>query len=154
MAQRSKKEHIIATALPLFLDNGFKGTSIDMVVKASAVSKPTVYNHFPDKSALMHAVLARWIDNNKPMILPVRDRAQVADLINERWLTAEAVRIYAIVIGEGFRFPEARQLFWEQYDRHWQVAFDYVCDHSPGLDRDAVERELDRALLQRLRAQQ
>ncbi len=153
MAQRSKKEHIIATALPLFLDNGFKGTSIDMVVKASAVSKPTVYNHFPDKSALMHAVMARWIDSNKPMILPVRDPDQLADLIDEHWLTAEAVRIYAIVIGEGYRFADARRLFWEQYDRRWRVAFGYVCDQSPGLDRSAVECQLDRALLQRLQAQ-
>ncbi|MEM7562893.1 MAG: TetR/AcrR family transcriptional regulator [Pseudomonadota bacterium] len=44
MAQKSKKDHIVATALPLFLENGFKGTSIDLVVKASEVSKPTVYN--------------------------------------------------------------------------------------------------------------
>ena len=33
-----------------------------MVVKASGVSKPTVYNHFPDKSALINEVLQRWID--------------------------------------------------------------------------------------------
>jgi AcrR family transcriptional regulator len=51
MAQRSKKDHIAAAALPLFLENGFKGTSIDMVVRVSGVSKPTVYNHFPDKAA-------------------------------------------------------------------------------------------------------
>ena len=153
MAQRSKKEHIITTALPLFLDNGFKGTSIDMVVKASAVSKPTVYNHFPDKSALMFALLANWIENNKPLIMQVRDPAQLADLINRHWLTDEAVRLYAIVIGEGFRFPAARALFWEQYDRRWRVAFGYVCDQSPDLDRDSVDRALDHELLQRLQAQ-
>jgi TetR/AcrR family transcriptional regulator of autoinduction and epiphytic fitness len=61
MAQKSKKEHITAVALPLFLQNGFKGTSIDVVVKQSSVSKPTVYNHFPDKAALILAVVEQWV---------------------------------------------------------------------------------------------
>ena len=153
MAQRSKKQHIIGTALPLFLENGFKGTSIDMVVKASGVSKPTVYNHFPDKSALMLAVLERWVEDHKPLILPVHDPDELQNLAREHWLTAEAVRFYAIVIGEGFRFPAARELFWERFDRRWRIAFSYVCEHTPGLDRVAVDRELDRQLLERLRGQ-
>ena len=152
MAQRSKKGHIVETALPLFLENGFKGTSIDMVVRASGVSKPTVYNHFPDKSALMFAVLLRWIEDNKPLILPIHDAAELDTLVGRHWLTQQAVRLYAIVIGEGFRFPDARELFWEQFDRRWRIAFGYVCDHSPNLDRATVERELDRQLLERLRA--
>ncbi|MGD8421437.1 MAG: TetR/AcrR family transcriptional regulator, partial [Gammaproteobacteria bacterium] len=69
MAQRSKKDHIVSTALPLFLEQGFKGMSIDMVVRASGVSKPTVYNHFPDKSALMETVLRRWVEDHKPVIV-------------------------------------------------------------------------------------
>lgn len=151
MAQRSKKDHIAAAALPLFLENGFKGTSIDMVVKMSGVSKPTVYNHFPDKAALMLAVLARWIDNNKPLILPVRTMAELEALIRDHWLTDEAVGLYAIVIGEGWRFPPARKLFWEQFDRLWRAAFGYLCEHSADFDITVVDRQLDRQLLDRLR---
>ena len=153
MAQRSKKDHIVATALPLFLENGFKGTSIDMVVKASRVSKPTVYNHFPDKSALMLAVLSAWIDRHKPLIVQIGDLDSLGEFIRRHWLTDEAARLYAIVIGEGFRFPDARRLFWEQYDRRWRDAFGYLCEQSPGLERDAVERRLDRELLSCLQAQ-
>ena len=152
MAQKSKKDHIAAAALPLFIENGFKGTSIDMVVKTSGVSKPTVYNHFPDKSALMLAVLARWIENNKPLILPIRDLTELEAFVRNHWLTDETVRLYAIVIGEGWRFPQAKMLFWEQYDRLWRIAFDYVCEHSPQLDRSVIDRQLDRQLLERLRA--
>jgi len=153
MAQRSKKDHIAAAAFPLFIDNGFKGTSIDMVVRVSGVSKPTVYNHFPDKSALMLAVLARWIENNKPLILPIKDLTELEAFIRKYWLTDEAVKLYALVIGEGWRFPLARKLFWEQFDRLWRIAFDYVCEHSPQLDRAAINHQLDRQLLERLRAQ-
>jgi AcrR family transcriptional regulator len=152
MAQRSKKDHIVATAMPLFLQNGFKGTSIDMVVRTSGVSKPTVYNHFPDKSALIHEVLLRWIDDNKPLILPIRDRAALDELVRTRWLTDEAVRFYAMVIGEGWRFPEAKRLFWEQFDRLWRKALGYVSDHSHSLQQTDIDLYLDRQLLNRLRA--
>jgi AcrR family transcriptional regulator len=151
MAQRSKKNHIVTSALPLFLEHGFKGTSIDMVVRASGVSKPTVYNHFPDKSALMDAVLRRWIESHKPVIVALAGTGELEDFIRQRWLNDEAVRLYAIVIGEGWRFPAAKRFFWEQYDRLWRVAFVYICERSPALDEAEVARLLDSSLLERLR---
>jgi len=151
MAQRSKKDYIAASALPLFLDNGFKGTSIDMVVKLSRVSKPTVYNHFPDKAALMMAVTSLWIDNNKPLIMPIRDLSELDEFVRSHWLTDDAVRFYALVIGEGWRFPEAKQLFWEQFDRLWRKALSYVTDHSSSLDQAEIDLRLDHQLLNRLK---
>lgn len=151
MAQRSKKDYIAASALPLFLENGFKGTSIDMVVKLSGVSKPTVYNHFPDKAALMMAVTSLWIDNNKPLIMPIRDLSELDKFVRTHWLTDDAVRFYALVIGEGWRFPEAKQLFWEQFDRLWCKALSYVSDHSSSLDQASIDLRLDHQLLNRLK---
>ena len=151
MAQRSKKDHIVTTALPLLLEQGFKGTSIDMVVRASGVSKPTVYNHFPDKSALMGTVLRRWVEDHKPVIVTLGGPAELDDFIRKHWLSDEAVRLYAIVIGEGWRFADGKRLFWEQYDRRWRVAFGYICERSSGLDADGVARLLDERLLERLR---
>jgi TetR/AcrR family transcriptional regulator of autoinduction and epiphytic fitness len=151
MAQRSKKEYIATSALPLFLENGFKGTSIDMVVKLAGVSKPTVYNHFPDKAALMKAVLAIWIENNKPVIMPVRDLNELDELVRRHWFTDEAVRLYALVIGEGWRFPQAKRLFWEQFDRLWRKALSYVSDHSSGLEQASIDLRLDHQLLSRLK---
>ena len=151
MAQKSKKDLIVETALPLFLENGFKGSSIDMVVRACAVSKPTVYNHFPDKAALMLAVVNRWSDLNKPQIMPISNLQALDEFIRTRWLTDEAIKFYAIVIGEGWRFPEARQLFWSQFDRLWRKAFGYVSDHSANFDPQAIELHLDHRLMQRLR---
>ena len=151
MAQRSKKEYIAATALPLFLENGFKGTSIDMVVKLTGVSKATVYNHYPDKAALMEAVLSLWIDNNKPLITPVRDLDELDELVRKHWFTDEAIRFYALVIGEGWRFPQAKRLFWEQFDRLWRKALTYVSDHSSGLEQASIDQRLDHQLINRLK---
>lgn len=151
MAQKSKKPHIVAIALPLFLENGFKGTSIDRIVKESGVSKPTVYNHFPDKAALLHEVLVRWIEFNKPAIMPIRDQAALDEFIRSRWLTDEAVQFYAMVIGEGWRFPRAKQLFWDQFDQPWRKALNFVSDHSSGLPQETIDQYLDQQLLNRLR---
>ncbi|MCP4331185.1 MAG: TetR/AcrR family transcriptional regulator [Gammaproteobacteria bacterium] len=151
MAQKSKKDYITATALPLFLENGFKGTSIDMVVRASKVSKPTVYNHFPDKTALLLAVLSRWIDANKPLISPLKDSAELDDFVRRHWLTDEAVQFYALVIGEGWRFPQAKRLFWDQFDHLWRKALGYVSANIDGLDLVSMEQWLDHQLLSRLK---
>jgi len=101
----------------------------------------------------MLAVLSRWIENNKPLILPIKDTTELEKLVRDHWLTDEAVRLYAIVIGEGRRFPSARKLFWGQFDRLWRVAFGYVCEHSPILEQAVIDQQLDRQLLDRLRAQ-
>ena len=151
MPQRSKKNHIVESALPLFLEHGFKGTSVDMVVRASGVSKPTVYNHFPDKASLMLEVLREWSERNKPMIRPVRDAAEFERLVQRSWLTAVAVRLYAIVIGEGWRFPAARQVFWERFDGLWRQALVYAAEHAVQGPTAAVGPYLDHQLLTRLR---
>ena len=151
MAQKSKKDQIAAAALSLFLDNGFKGTSIDMVVKTSKVSKATVYNHFPDKAALILATLVLWIEANKPLIAPVRNHHDFDELVQRHWLTDEAVRCYALVIGEGRRFPQAKQKFWEQYDGLWRQAFSYLSINADALDPALIDQQLDHQLLLRLK---
>jgi AcrR family transcriptional regulator len=149
MAQKSKKNQIAAAALSLFLENGFKGTSIDMVVKASEVSKATVYNHFPDKAALMLATLKLWMEANKPLIAPLQG-LDFDEFVQRHWLTDEAVRLYALVIGEGWRFPEAKQLFWTQFDRLWRQALGYLSTNATAIEADAIDMRLDHHLLQRL----
>ena len=151
MAQKSKKDQIAVAALPLFLENGFKGTSIDMVVRSSKVSKATVYNHFPDKAALILATLTLWVDANKPLIAPVNSIAEFDEFVRRRWLTDETVHLYALVIGEGWRFPQAKRLFWDHFDRLWRQALGYLSSNTDGFDAAAIELRLDQQLLQRLR---
>jgi AcrR family transcriptional regulator len=147
MAQRSKKDHIIECALPLFLQNGFKGTSIDQVVKLSAVSKPTVYNHFPDKAALMLAVMKHWAATHKPKIPATRYLPTLDQLIDGQWLRPETVGLYALVIGEGRRFSEASKVFWQQFDERWRQLF--IMTFAGEVPQ--VEMYIDQQLMSRLR---
>jgi hypothetical protein len=59
--------------------------------------------------------------------------------------------LYALVIGEGWRFPEAKQLFWTQFDRLWRQALGYLSTNATAIEADAIEMRLDHHLLQRLR---
>jgi len=121
MAQPSKKDFIAEKALPLFLANGIKGTSVDMVVKASGVSKPTVYNHFPDKATLMAHVVDHWLSQQQPPELKADNLEALTNEINKQWLTKEVIRLYGLVMGEGNRAPIAVQHFKEKFDTPWRA---------------------------------
>lgn len=124
MARASKKDQIAVAALPLFLQNGFKGTSIDMVVKTSGVSKPTVYKHFPDKASLMGYAMRCWLQQFSGLTLPdVATEALPAsglDALKQSLATgvfeADVFRIYRLVVAEGWRFPTAKTEFYEGFD--------------------------------------
>jgi TetR/AcrR family transcriptional regulator of autoinduction and epiphytic fitness len=151
MAQRSKKDLIIQTALPLFLEHGFKGTSVDLVVKISGVSKPTVYNHFPDKAALMHSVIETWVSTHQPKISPIDNALALNKVMEEKWLTSETLNLYALVIGEGRRFPEAKHLFWDSFDNNWQKALiDSTDKHALPIDL-TVNLLMDQHLISQLK---
>ncbi|MFQ3229646.1 TetR/AcrR family transcriptional regulator [Reinekea sp.] len=140
MAQPSKKDHIAASALPLFFEHGIKGTSVDMVVKISKVSKPTVYNHFPDKGALFLHVIQTWL-NSQPTagISPPSDMT-LLDHLEQTWLNDEALKLYALIIGEGYRAPEAAQLFKLQYDAVWRNCAEHWADNNGELKAELLEK--------------
>jgi len=149
MAQKSKRSYIVEMALPLFLEHGFKGTSIDLVVKISGVSKPTVYNHFPDKTALILAVVQNWCDRQQPIISSINSKKMLENEIDKKWLSDDSVKFYALVIGEGRRFEEAKQTFWKEFDTRWRQAF---AESSKAIVSPAeLDLILDQQLLRRLK---
>jgi AcrR family transcriptional regulator len=56
---QSTREHLLAAARELFARDGYDATSIEAVLQRSAVSRGSLYHHFPDKKALFEAVLIR-----------------------------------------------------------------------------------------------
>ncbi|MDX1734436.1 MAG: TetR/AcrR family transcriptional regulator [Halioglobus sp.] len=55
----SRRDHLVETALHLFMRDGFHATGIDRVLKESGVAKKTLYNHFSSKDDLIVAALAK-----------------------------------------------------------------------------------------------
>jgi len=54
---KSKKEHLVETALVLFHRDGFHATGIDKILAEAKVAKMTLYKHFSSKDELILAAL-------------------------------------------------------------------------------------------------
>ncbi|HEX8810837.1 MAG TPA: TetR/AcrR family transcriptional regulator [Terracidiphilus sp.] len=58
-------EKILHAALALFGERGIEGTSMDAIAQAAKVGKATIYNHWPDKEALLLEVML-WVNGLNP----------------------------------------------------------------------------------------
>ncbi|BFM47839.1 TetR/AcrR family transcriptional regulator [Marinomonas sp. THO17] len=105
----SKKSHIVIAACDLFTLQGYQATSIDQVVAAAGVSKPTVYSNFPTKLALWEEVLEHIVSQATPSMTEKRlafaeqpHSALAAWLaIWESWSSLpENLAVYRIFLGE------------------------------------------------------
>jgi len=65
---RSSEAHekVVRAALQLFCERGIEPTSMDSIARASGVSKATIYNHWPDKEALLLEVVEMIHGLNRP----------------------------------------------------------------------------------------
>jgi AcrR family transcriptional regulator len=54
-----RRPQILDTALELFLESGYDGTSMQAVASAAGVTKPVIYDAFDSKDALFRALLER-----------------------------------------------------------------------------------------------
>ncbi|HEX6359013.1 TetR/AcrR family transcriptional regulator [Actinophytocola sp.] len=120
-----KQAAILEAATEVFLDNGFRGTSMDVVARAAGVAKQTVYQHFVDKERLFVAVVREAVDAvADPVAAEIRQLGSGSDLAAD--LTELAVRqlgavlrprvlaLRRLVIAEAGRFPELGQAFFDQ----------------------------------------
>src|SRR4029077_16842777 len=60
------RERILDVATELLFSNGYGANSIEGIARRSRVSKRTFSQRFPDKAALMSAVVVRLIDGLRP----------------------------------------------------------------------------------------
>ena len=63
-AAAATRERICAAAEELFLRDGYARTSIRAVAKAAGVAEATIYLAFPNKAALLDAVIVRATRDN------------------------------------------------------------------------------------------
>ena len=53
------KERILETALRLFAEGGYEGTSTGDIAKVLGVTKGALYRHYRNKRAILDAIVAR-----------------------------------------------------------------------------------------------
>lgn len=116
----SKRQLIVDTAFELFAERGYQGTSIDLVVQVAGVSKPTVYNNFPSKLALLLAVLEQQAAELSEYFSQAE--AEHSDGLERilafyRVLVKDAARlaIYRIFLGEEHKLSDELKVAFADY---------------------------------------
>ena len=54
-----RREQLIDAALGLILELGYAGVSIEAIARVAGVTRPVVYDHFPNLGRLLHALVER-----------------------------------------------------------------------------------------------
>lgn len=62
LSPASRREAALSAAVRLFAERGFQSVGMDDIGAASGISGPTLYHHFPGKSAILAHVILRCLD--------------------------------------------------------------------------------------------
>ena len=116
-----KRRQVLHAATELFLAQGYGAVSMDMVARAAAVSKATLYAYFASKDALFGTIvrefgLVTWLDDT---LFPERvtDLRAALERLGGRMmrflLQERTLGIYRIAVAESARFPELGRAFYD-----------------------------------------
>lgn len=99
-----KRKHILFTAMKLFNENGFHATPTSIIAKKAKVSVGTLFNYFPTKEALIHAIYDNIKLHSKSTFLElIHECATNHDNLKTMW---GAVIRWGIVNPEEFEYLE------------------------------------------------
>ena len=59
MPPEQRREHLLDATLAVILQHGYSGVSIEAVARTAGVTRPVVYDHFPNLGTLLRALIER-----------------------------------------------------------------------------------------------
>ncbi len=59
MSPEQRREHLIDAALEVILERGYARISIEAIARTAGITRPVVYDHFPNLNKLLRAVIER-----------------------------------------------------------------------------------------------
>ncbi|CAO3433228.1 TetR/AcrR family transcriptional regulator [Azospirillum doebereinerae] len=116
----SRRCEILDAALQVFLESGYNGATIDLVVAKANASKATIYNHFGGKEGLFAAIVKErtehvlsclFVQDISGMDVPAA-LSQIARQLLTATMTPDALGIYRLILAEGMRFPDLARTFY------------------------------------------
>jgi AcrR family transcriptional regulator len=124
-----RREQLIDAALSVIVEQGYEGISIEAVARAAGVTRPVVYDHFPNLAALLQTLIAREEQ---------RSLEQLADVVPEQGYQQDPVEG---LVGGVRRFLEAVS----QRPTTWRLIL-LPLDGTPSIVREHVESNRARIL--------
>src|SRR6202011_440910 len=109
-----RRSQILDAAAQVFLENGYGGATIDLVIERAGASKATVYSFFGGKDGLFAAIVEERaerilsafgdpevVDSDVPSAL-----GHIAQRYMEVVMAPDVVGFYRLIIAECARFPQ------------------------------------------------
>jgi AcrR family transcriptional regulator len=114
-----RRSQILDAAAQVFLENGYGGATIDLVIERAGASKATVYSFFGGKDGLFAAIVEERAERilaafGDPEVVDADVLAALAHIARrymEVVMAPDAVGLYRLIIAEGVRFPELARTF-------------------------------------------
>ena len=163
MTGDARREQILATAVSLFSQRGFKGTTTKEIARAAGVSEAMVFRHFENKDALYEAILDTkgcqdgvhrfpW-EENETLKKAIEEKDDFAvfyniglDAMNKHQADAGFMRLLFYSALEEHELAE--RFFHEFVERVYQFIGGYIAERqSDGAFREFNPRIAVRALL-------
>jgi AcrR family transcriptional regulator len=132
-------EHLRESALQLFLELGYEGTSMDAIARAAGTTKVSLYARFASKADVFNSVL-QWATQRsdwprREPALPDLDDLEgaltaIAQAATRRALDPAMVKLGRISATQALRFPDiARQTHAAGYSPRHQLVIDLLNRH-------------------------
>ena len=106
---------ILRAARPILLRDGLGGSTLDRVAADGGIAKMTLYRHFPNKEALFEGLVIAMCETMREGLENARpagtDRSSAIELkaalgaFVSALIEPDALRLYRLVVAEGWRFP-------------------------------------------------
>src|ERR1700732_4600791 len=132
-----RRSQILDAAAQVFLENGYGGATIDLVVERAGASKATVYSFFGDKDGLFAAI----VEERRERILSafgdpegvgsdIRSAlAHIARRYMEVVMAPDGIGLWRLIIAEGVRFPELARTFYKLGPDHTNAQLAGMLSH-------------------------
>jgi AcrR family transcriptional regulator len=86
MPPQQRREQLIDAALRVIIEQGYEGVSIEAIARTAGVTRPVIYDHFPNLGTLLRALIQREEDCAL---------AQLADVVPEMPGDADPADVFA-----------------------------------------------------------
>ncbi|MBL8906367.1 MAG: TetR/AcrR family transcriptional regulator [Rhizobiales bacterium] len=122
----AKRRQIMDGARRVFVEHGFDGASVNDIVKATGVSKGTVYAYFPSKEKLFETLifedrrgqaerLFEVLDDSRPVEEVLRE---IGLRFGKMLIAPEQIAYFRMIIAASAKFPQAGRAFYEAGPRY------------------------------------
>ncbi|MBL8894697.1 MAG: TetR/AcrR family transcriptional regulator [Rhizobiales bacterium] len=122
----AKRKQIMDGARRVFMEHGFDGASVNDIVRATGVSKGTVYAYFPSKEKLFETLIFEDRRGQAERLFEILDESRpVEEMLREIGLRfgkmlidPQQVAYFRMIIAASAKFPQAGRAFYEAGPRY------------------------------------